>query len=195
MLKLKQILLFLFLVIHLLLISFQGIYTTIDGYFTYHYDKRLEFPRPLSQNQSNEWYYILSGINTGYGFYGIKTSTKKYFNISFYDKDNNVLLSDRYLGLNSVNGIERLGGYSSYMVNYITDTEKLMKEDSLSKLVEFRKEYVTKSMKWLGKEKASKIPYCTSYKVELLTLVPDYYKDPNTKLKLYAIQSNLYRTE
>lgn len=56
MFKLKQVLLILYFILHLLLIFFQGIYTTIDGYFTYHYDKRLEFPRPLSQNQEDLFY-------------------------------------------------------------------------------------------------------------------------------------------
>jgi len=193
--KLKQFLLTLFFMIHLILIFFQGINTTIDNYWSFHYKSKSDLPHFFSQNENNEWYYILTGINTGYGFYGIKTSSKKYFKISYYDNHNNLILTDRYFGLNSTNGIQRLGGYSSYMANYIADTEKLMKEDSLSDLVKFRRLYITKSMKWLGKKKAYLIPNCNSYRVELLTVVPDYYKDVNKKIKLYALQSNLYHAK
>lgn len=81
------------------------------------------------------------------------------------------------------------------MANYISDTKKLIQEDSLSDLVKFRREYITKSMKWLGKKKAYSIPNCSSYRVELLTVVPDYYKEINKKIKLYALQSNLYHAK
>ncbi|MDF2931620.1 MAG: hypothetical protein K0R36_951 [Chryseobacterium sp.] len=193
--KLKQFLLTLFFLVHLVLIFFQGINTTIDNYWSFHYKSKSDFPKLFTQNENNELYYILTGINTGYGFYGIKTSSKKYFKISYYDNHNNLILTDRYMGLNSTNGIQRFGGYSSYMANYVADTEKLIKEDSLSDLVKFRRLYITKSMKWLGKKKANLIPNCSSYRVELLTVVPDYYKDFNKKIKLYALQSNLYHAK
>ena len=193
--KSKQFLITVFFIVHLVLIFFQGINTTVDNFWSFHYKSKPDFPRLFIQNENNEWYYILTGINTGYGFYGIKTSSKKYFKISYYDEKNNVISTDRYFGLNSINGIQRLGGYSSYMANYISDTKKLIQEDSLSDLVKFRREYITKSMKWLGKKKAYSIPNCNSYRVELLTVVPDYYKDINKKIKLYALQSNLYHAK
>lgn len=193
--KSKQFLITVFFIVHLVLIFFQGINTTVDNFWSFHYKSKPDLPRLFIQNENNEWYYILTGINTGYGFYGIKTSSKKYFKISYYDEKNNVISTDRYFGLNSVNGIQRLGGYSSYMANYISDTKKLIQEDSLSDLIKFRREYITKSMKWLGKKKAYSIPNCNSYRVELLTVVPDYYKDINKKIKLYALQSNLYHAK
>ncbi len=193
--KSKQLLLTVFFIVHLVLIFFQGINTTVDNFWSFHYQSKPDLPRFFTQNENNEWYYILTGINTGYGFYGIKTSSKKYFKISYYDEKNNVITTDRYFGLNSVNGIQRLGGYSSYMANYVEGTKKLMKEDSLSDQVKFRREYITKSMKWLGKKKAYSISNCSSYRVELLTVVPDYYKDINKKIKLYALQSNLYHAK
>jgi len=193
--KSKQFLITVFFIVHLVLIFFQGINTTVDNFWSFHYKSETDLPKFFTQNENNEWYYILTGINTGYGFYGIKTSSKKYFKISYYDENNHIISTDRYFGLNSVNGIQRLGGYSSYMANYIEGTKKLMKEDSLSDQVKFRREYITKSMKWLGKKKAYSIPNCISYRVELLTIVPDYYKDVHKKIKLYALQSNLYHAK
>ncbi len=193
--KAKPYIITIFFIVHLVLIFFQGINTTVDNYWNFHYQSKPDLPKFLTQNENNEWYYILTGINTGYGFYGIKTSSKKYFKISYYDENSNIISTDRYFGLNSVNGIQRLGGYSSYMANYIEGTKKLIKEDSLSDQVKFRREYITKSMKWLGKKKAYSIPNCSSYRVELLTIVPDYYKDLNKKIQLYALQSNLYHAK
>jgi len=123
--KAKPYIITIFFIVHLVLIFFQGINTTVDNYWNFHYQSKPDLPEFLTQNENNEWYYILTGINTGYGFYGIKTSSKKYFKISYYDEDNNIISTDRYFGLNSVNGIQRLGGYSSYMANYIEGTKKI----------------------------------------------------------------------
>lgn len=83
---------------HLLLIFLRGIWTTIDGYRSCHYNERPYIPvlSFLKENRIIRCYAMLSGTNTGYGFYGIKASTEKYFKVTLFDSADSVLLSDRY---------------------------------------------------------------------------------------------------
>ena len=202
--QLKKGLLVVFFTMHLSIVLFQAIWTTLDGYWNFHYDKALHIPvlNLFRQNKHTEPYYIFSGTNTGYGFYGIKTSTEKYFRATYLDTADNILKTDRYFGLSSSNGIARLGSYCSYLANYIGDTEKLIEADSLftesiQNRIAFRRNYIKKSMKWIGKETAKTIPGCVSYKIELMTIVPieKIHIDPIAKPELYVIQEGLFKTE
>lgn len=192
-----------FLSTHLIVVFFQGLLTTIDGYWSFHYFEipDLSILNLFRQNRYTEPYYIFSGTNTGYGFYGIKTSTEKYFKVTYLDSIDNILKTDRYFGLSTSNGISRLGTYASFLVNYIADTEKLDNLDTtfVQKAydrIEFRKDYVMKSLKWLGKKTAKNIPHTYSYKVELMTIVPaNVTQNPKTKPELYVVQEGLFRAE
>src|SRR5690554_3372624 len=108
-------LLTIFFLVHLTLIFFQGLLTTIDGYWSYHYNKipDLATLNLLKQNKYTELYYQVSGINTGYGFYGIKTSSEKFLMISFLDSLDRELKSNRYFNFSTSNGISRFKGYAS----------------------------------------------------------------------------------
>lgn len=200
----KKLFLILFFCLHLALIFFQGLNTTIDGYWSYHYDKSPDIPvlNILKQNTYTDPYYIFTGINTGYGFYGIKTTSQKFLRLTFLDSTQNVIESDRYFGLSTSNGISRLGGYASYLTNYTSDTEKMNEKDSTylnnnKDVIKFRQDYIAKSLKWLGKSQAKKIPNCESYKVELLTIIPEEVKEIRNHIKpeLYVIQEGIYPTQ
>lgn len=198
----------LFFLVHLTLIFFQGLLTTIDGYWIYHHNKipDLSIFNLLKQNKHTELYYQIAGINTGYGFYGIKASSEKFFRIKFFDSLDRELKSDRYFNFSTTNGISRLKGYASFLANYIADTKTLIESDTLSTVsdpsvlqlrenYQFRKDYVEKAFKWLGKRNASLVSDCKSYKIELLTIVPEnvwYRKNRKTKPKLYVIQEGLF---
>lgn len=194
----KKRLLVLFFTVHLLLILFQSIWATIDGYWSFHFNKKPYVPvfSWLKQNTRTELYYMLSGTNTGYGFYGIKTSTKKYLLITFLDSTGNIIKSGRYFHLSTSNGISRLGGYASYLANYIADSKKIADADTTgisSEIIEFRRNYITKILKWFGKE-ASAIAGSASYKIKLLTIVPEniWYRPRNNEPELYVIQEGIY---
>lgn len=139
-------------------------------------------------------YFILSGTNTGYGFYGIRAATEKYFTATFFDSEGRELKSDRYFDLSSPNGYSRLKGYAAFLANYITDTEKMKKENSpnaaTQNFIQFREKYVEKVFKWLGQKEATLIPGCVSYKVTLLTIVPvDIWLDRSKiKPELYVVK-------
>lgn len=203
----KHLLLF-FFTGQLLLIFFQALWANIDSYWSYHFDEKPYIPiiNLLKQNAYTEPYYILSGINTGYGFYGIHASTNKYLRATFLDSTGKVLKTDRYFDLNSSNGISRFGGYASYLTNYISETKDLIEADTLPDIknrpdvvrlrerYQFRKDFVVKTLKWHGKKKAKSIPGCASYKIELLTIVPVdiWQRERKTKPKLYVIQEGTF---
>lgn len=191
----KNVFIILFFVCHLGLIFFQAVYTTFDGYWMYHYKEKPNIPRFLQQKKQTKWYYILSGINTGYGFYGIRASSNKYFRITLYNAENRVIESDRYLDLNSWNGISRLDGYASFLINYHVETELFIREDSISEVTDFRKKYMDKSLKWLGQMKAERLPECTSYRVEVFSITSIRVKDKDFKTlkpRLYVLEDHLY---
>jgi len=202
--QLKTVLLAAFFTIHLSLVFFQGLWTTIDSYRSVHFEGK-PFDIPVlgiaRQNRHTEPYYILSGINTGYGFYGIRASTEKHFRATYLDSADNVLKSDRYFGLSTTNGLSRLGTFASFLANYIVDTERMEKRDSTSaedlrKRTTFRRDYITKSMKWLGKESARTVPGCAAYRIELMTIVPvDDLQNRKTKPDLYVVQDGLFGAE
>lgn len=173
----------------------------IDGYFSYHYNKPLEIPvlNSFKQNQNVELYYILTGTNTGYGFYGIHTATNKFIKITYLDSLDRAIKHDRFFNLSTPNGIARLEGYASYLTNYIAETEKLVKaEEGIDgnriKLISFREDYIEKIFKWFGKEEAESIKGCWSYRVELLTVLPEEvnFGFESKKPQLYVIKKGLY---
>ena len=204
----KKKLLVLFFTGHLLLIFFQALWANIDSYSSFHFDKTPQIPilSLLRQNVYTEPYYVLSGTNTGYGFYGTHTSTEKYFKITFFDSSDKVIKTDRYFKLLSTNGITRLQGYASFLTNYTADTKKMIENDTfpdtdissdvkdLRKKYQFRKDYVVKTFKWLGKEAAKNISGCKSYKIELLTIVPEdiWVRGRKIKPSIYVVQEALF---
>ncbi len=204
----KKKILVLFFTGHLLLIFFQAFWANIDSYWNFHYDESLSIPllSLLKQNKYTEPYYVFSGTNTGYGFYGTHTSTEKYLKIIFLDSNDREINSDRYFKLSGTNAIKRLEGYASFLTNYVADTQKLIETDTTStsdtnpsvvllrKNYQYRKDYVVKTLKWLGKQKAKNIPGCASYKVKLMTIVPQDVWERKRKIKpnLYVVQEGTF---
>lgn len=204
----KKKLLILFFTGHLTLIFFQALWADIDSYWSFHYDKTPDIPvlKFFKLNKYTEPYYVFTGTNTGYGFYGTHTSTEKYMRITFFDSLDKEIKSDRYFKLESSNGITRLEGYASFLTNYVADTKKMIESDTgpiedvdpdiqqLRRDYQFRKDYIVKSLKWLGKRESKKIPKCKSYKIELITIVPEdvWSRDRNNKPKIYVVQQGVY---
>lgn len=204
----KKKILILFFTGHLLLIFFQALWANINSYWSFHFDKSLSIPvlNMLKQNKYTEPYHVISGTNTGYGFYGTHTSTEKYLKIIFLDSSDKEIKSDRYFKLKGTNGIMRLEGYASFLTNYVADVDKLIKIDTTSPLdtspgvlrlrkdYKFRKDYILKTLKWLGKREAKSVTDCASYSVKLLTIVPEDVWSRNRKIKpnVYVVQEGLF---
>lgn len=200
----KKVLLLVFVLFHLTSILSQGFWSTFDVYWSVHYNEDFSIPfLDWTKGKKNiQPYFIFSGINTGYGFYGIKTATEKYFKVIYFDSTGNVISQDRYHGFNTLNGISRYKGYASSLGNYISDTDKLREKyafnNEYKEVLEFRQNYAEKSFKWVGQRKAKTIEGCSYYKVELITIVPDDIWDKNNhkkKPKIYAIQDYTFSLE
>lgn len=195
----KKKLLLLFFIIHLSLVFFQGFGTTIKGYWDYHFDDNsdINILQIINPRNNLEPYYQLSGINTGYGFYGIKTATQKYFRITLFNSDQKKLNSDRYFKLTTSNGVSRLEGFASKLANTIAEGKKIEEQDTLLikndlNLLQFKKDYVLKVLKWMGKQKAKEYEHCDSYKIELLAIIPSDVRDRKIKPELYVVQESTY---
>ncbi len=204
MYKIKNKLLVIFFVIHLILIFLNAVGTTLEGYWNYHKSTDLEIPflSGLNNLQSFKIYRMYTGTDTGYGFYGIKTATVKYFKLTLYDDNYKIISNDRYFGLKSSNGISRFAGYASYLSNYISETEKMIENNSDSKdqileIAKYRETYVNKVFKWLGKKQALKVKNCTEYSIEIITIIPENIntRETNLKPKIYVVKKGLFPVE
>lgn len=191
-------------VIHLLLIFFQSLQLTVDTYSSFHYNKKTNVPvltflkTSIYDSQYTAPFFILTGTNTGYGFYGINTATEKYLTVNFFDSTGHALKTDRYFNMSTSNGFSRLKGFATYLTNYIAETEKMKKEKNISpatqSAIDFRELYVDKVFKWLGKKEAAQLPSCATYKISLLTIVPiNIWSDEGAnKPKIYVIKEKLF---
>jgi len=177
--KLRKIAILIFVVFHIVTIFSQGFWSTFDKYMDVHHDKKFSIPyfnwtRPT---QAFSMYYTLTGTDTGYGFYGIKASTNKFLQVTFFNDKGEIIEKDRTHGFETRNGLARFEGYASHLSNYVADTDYFQKEavtdTAYVHLVEFRKNYAEKSFKWIGYNKAQNLKECTSYSVELYSIVPD----------------------
>jgi hypothetical protein len=190
-----------FLILHLSIACLQGFWTTIDKYYEVHYQQKFDAPYVQWARPSSHLYpyYILSGIDTGYGFYGIHTGTEKYFAVTYFNAAGQQIKKDRLYGLSTTNGFSRLKGYAANLSNYVMDTKELQegKQAASPQLINLRHKYIEKSFKWIGKQEAARIKECHSYKVEIVAIVPlqsvRNRKDASTKPFIYSVKSHTFR--
>ncbi len=128
-------------------------------------------------------YMILSGIESGYGFYGRNVATHKYYFIEFYDKDNRLLETFDYANLfKTANGFSRFQTFPSKLYNFIVQTEdrkkKILSEQE-NRLIKLRESYTEKTLKYIAQaavenaEKAGIVKgKITSCKIKFITVVP-----------------------
>lgn len=196
--NIRKTILIVFVIFHLVTIFSQGFWSTFDVYYDVYYKKPLSIPylnwtRPA---KVSPFYYTLTGTNTGYGFYGIMASSVKHLEVSFLDDQGEVIAKDRTHGFTTRNGYSRFEGYASHLANYISDTDDFQKKavtDTVYlNIVNFRKNYIEKSFKWIGLNRSRNIEGCSSYSVKLYSIVPDNIWDKNNKNQkpeIYELQS------
>lgn len=117
-------------------------------------------------------YLIISGINTGYGFFGTSVSTQKFFTLEVYDSSKNLILSDNKFGFRTTTGYERFNGFPTHLMNFIYEIDKDKKKKGNTKDIELREQYLYKALKYLGKNVAQRYKKAKTYKVKLNTVVP-----------------------
>jgi hypothetical protein len=188
-----------FFLLHLLVIMALSITSIVEAFISFHHKKKANIPILTSFKNviySRKYlhnFLILSGTNTGYGFYGISVSTEKFLEIELYDSSKKLIKADIYFNFNTVNGFSRFKSYASHLSNYINDTEEMIKTDTLPQSkanIAFREKYIEKVFKYLGNSIAKGTPNCHSYKVKLNTVVPInvWSKEKQENPKKYVIK-------
>lgn len=202
----KKKVLVIFFLLHLMVIVALSITSIVEAFRSFHYKKKGDIPILTSFKNSIysrkylHNFLILSGTNTGYGFYGISVSTEKFLEVELYDSSKNLIKTELYFNFNTINGFSRFKSYASHLSNYINDTDELIKTDSSAKakpIIAFRKSYIEKVFKYLGRSVASNTPHCHSYKVKLNTIVPINVWDSKEKQenpKRYVIKEIEFNT-
>ena len=194
--KLHGMLFLAFIVFQLFVIFFHGFWTTYDVYMgVHHEDVDADLPGLNWTRQGEKLHplYAVTGTNTGYGFYGIRVAMDKYFRVVYFNNGGDMISKDRFFGLQTANGHSRLATYANNLGNYHSDTEKLAKKEGVDEeILDFRNTYLEKSFKWIGRASARKVPGCTSYRVELISIIPRNIwdqKDRNEKPNISPIKS------
>jgi len=184
---------------HFAIILTSSLYLVIDSFVDFNYHKKVNLPvigflkDDVYDNEYFRNYLTVSGINTGYGFYGISVSTEKYLEIELYDSAKQLIKKDKYFNFSTTSGFSRFKGYASHLANYINDTKELLEKDS-SEETKFntgiREKYIEKVFKWMGKDIAAATPNCAYYKIKLNTVIPvNVWQQTTTeKLLVYVIK-------
>ncbi len=189
-----------FFVLHFFIVITLAAYMEIKDTIFHFYDKRVSIPvlgdlkNKVYDNKYFTNYLILSGINTGYGFFGLGVSTDKYLTVTLYDSSKNMIDSTDYFNFRTQTAYNRFKGYASFLANYIQETEEIALKDKSIKGIEIcktRNLYINKTFKWLGKNySALKNVNSRSYKVKLSTIVSNniWEENDNKNLQIYDIK-------
>lgn len=98
----------------------------------------------ITHTEPLRFYSFLSGINTGYGFYGKQVATKKFFSvIAKLPNGEEREVSNLHLSFRA--NEERIAGLAQYLANKVADREE--KKDTSS----FNQMLTNKYLKYLGK--------------------------------------------
>lgn len=183
--------LFIFFALHLFIIVTLSAYLFIDAAFE---DRELPpltyLKKEIYDDTPLKHYLVASGLNTGYGFYGINVATNKYFMVEVLDEQYCISSKIDVCDFETKNSFSRFHTFPSWLYNFKVETNEVKKEADYSrKYVQLRNKFVEKSFNYVGKTYTQGLPPGTRYNVKLITVVPpDIW---NTKLK----KNNIYVLE
>ncbi|MXV37917.1 hypothetical protein GO491_04380 [Flavobacteriaceae bacterium Ap0902] len=116
-------------------------------------------------------YAILTGTNTGYGFYGINVATNKFFVVELYDSNDKIIHKTSTFGFKNKSNLQRFNVFSSKTANYIAELNK--ENNKKSKATEMKEKLTKKYFKYIGLREVEKYDNCKYYIVKLYTIIPD----------------------
>ncbi|REC60279.1 hypothetical protein DRF65_21615 [Chryseobacterium pennae] len=147
-------------------------------------------------NRNLHPYFVFTGINTGYGFFGTSVSTQKFIEMERYDINNKLLESSDNFGFTTVTGRIRYEGFPTHISNFISETEEMAAKDSTqkkSKDIKLREDYAYKLFKHLGKRAVGNDTNTQYYIIRLCTIIPhDIWQGQITKNKVYVEKEYKY---
>lgn len=171
--------LIIFFAFHFFIVFTLSVYLTANAFFKTKYHKEVKVPvinflvKDIYDKHATGYLWI-SGLNTGYGFYGINVSTQKFFIVNVYDKNKNLIIKDNRFNFHTTTGYMRFDGFAYHIANFISESDKMRtdKHPEKIKYLSVREDYVNKVFKYLGKAVAKKINDADTYTVKLCTIIP-----------------------
>ncbi len=145
-------------------------------------------------------YLVFSGINTGYGFYGINVATNKFFLIEILDEQNCIVEKINVSDFRSKNSFQRFHTLPSWLYNFKVETTDLYEEaDSPQekKYAELRDLYVKKINKHILKSYLDREELQPDYKyvIKLVTVVPpDIWNSKLEKNNIYVLENYAFQS-
>ncbi|WP_026703938.1 hypothetical protein [Flavobacterium soli] len=201
-----------FFIVHFAFIFFHSISLVFFDYFEFkkinnkivdniNYSSTL-----ILNNSATDFYKRYSGLNTGYGFFGINVATESYYKTDIYNK-NQLVYTTTNNNLKSKNSLIRFLTIASSEMNSLsaiddfkkTKNTKTKKSDSLN--IENKIKYNDRISKYIGlfnynNFKIKNIDLsknCTHYVVTHYCLIPsDIWKYEEEKLKKYILNEKIY---
>lgn len=192
----KKVIYFLF---HLSLISCLQLYLFLNFGLEIKYTPVLsEIKEDVIYEFPIKHYMVLSGVNTGYGFYGINVATNKYFFVELLNKNKKIINKIEVSDFNTSNSFSRFDSSTSWIYNFNIETQELEKKINKSKekkkYCEVRNEFESKLYKYIGLYYAKKNPECLYYNVKLVTVVPpNIWEQKLEKNNIYVIKTESFQ--
>ncbi len=136
--------------------------------------KPLQFIKErIFENTHCKHYLMFSGLNTGYGFYGINVATNKFFLIEAMDSNNKVISKFDISSFNSKCTYARFNTIVSWYYNFNVENEEIKKKHGKeSRIYKLREKYLLKIYQNIGKFGVKELKNCTCFKIKMVTVVP-----------------------
>lgn len=193
-----------FFCIHFFIIIILSIYLFLDSIL----DSKKDFPivsflkKDVFDSNYIRPYLVFTGINTGYGFYGVNVATNKFFLIEILDKKNNIIKKINVSDFKTKNSFSRFHTLPSWLYNFKVETKELKDKGLVSKndekYIKLRDEYVKKVNKhilnsYINKNELNKE---FTYVIKLITVVPpDIWNNNLEKNNIYVLETNFFKSK
>lgn len=198
-LKSMKKLLALFAIHFFIIITFQS-YLFISAAFEKNDVIILSYLKQQVYNNSAAKYYLLfSGINTGYGFYGINVATNKYYFVEAFDQKNKLITKTDVSDFQTKNSYCRFTTLPSWLYNFNVETEDLRKKGrnkETKKYCELRDRYLRKVYECIGVSSVKHIKNCKNFNIKLVTVVPpNIWNSDLEKNNIYVLQKFSFKNK
>lgn len=190
----KLIVLFAF---HFFIILALQLYAFVDAAF----DKKvtgLKFLKDeVFENTFCKHYLIYSGINTGYGFYGINVATNKFFLVEAMDSQNRIIKKFDISDFKTKSTYARFSTVVSWFYNFNVENEAIKKKSGQnSRIYKLREKYLHKIYQDIGEYSVKGLKNCKSFKIKMVTVVPpDIWNTTLQKNNIYVLQEYSFQNK
>lgn len=176
---------------------------TFNSYFEFH-NKDAALPSKIYLNAQNillnnvfiNNYALLTGTNTGYGFYGVNVATEKFFIVELFNSSGEKIKTITTFNFKRISSLQRFNVLPSMMFNLISKNKEIYSKEipeENKKYIMVLEKYINKIFKHVGLYAAQSDKNCSSYNVKLCAInVTDIWLDNNyTNNKSYLVYNEI----